>query len=169
MLEHDVACREVPRLLLVQRFTLDEPHEYHWMKDHPDVTSGSLVVVEVEPECARPRQAAMPVLYAGGVPAEIAKDSYPSGRLVLVVPGDVDLAATPLFFGAPELPERVDRETGARELAAARSDGIEPFPAGVVAAAEAGPVLRLVDTTDLYGAAYEIDARLGGTPPSPTP
>jgi hypothetical protein len=150
-------CREVLDLLHVQRFTLEELHTYRWMKDHPAITKGTLVVLEVEPECARPRQVAMPVLYAGHVPVEIARDGFPSGRLVAIVPGHVDLTETLIFYGAPDLAERVDRTRGEEELASALAEGITPFSSKVVTGASGGGVLRLVDTTDLYGAVAEID------------
>lgn len=150
-------CREVLDLIHAQRFTLEEPHTYRWMKDHPAITEGTLVVLEVEPGCARPRQVAMPILYAGHVPVEIAADGYPSGRLVAVVPGHVDLTKTPFFYGAPDLAERVDRTRGEQELASALAEGIAPFSSKVVAAASGGGMLTLVDTTDLYAAVAEID------------
>ncbi|MBW2263975.1 MAG: hypothetical protein JRG91_18595 [Deltaproteobacteria bacterium] len=157
-LKHVPNCRAVDGLLHAQRFTLEEPHEYKWMKDHPAITEGTLVVIEVNPECARPRQAAMPVLYAGDVPVEIAVDGYPSGRLVAFIPGHVDLTKTPLFYGAPDLPERVDAERGSAELTAAIKVGINPFPTKVVTAAQdkGGSALHLTGTTELYGAAAEL-------------
>ena len=164
-LSHVPDCRALSGLLHAQRFTLEEPHEYRWMKDHPAITEGTLVVLEVNPECARPRQAAMPVLYAGDIPAEIAIDGYPSGRLVAFIPGHVDLTKTPIYYGAPDLPERVDAERGALELTAAIKSGIDPFPAEVVTAAQdkAGSALQLTGTTELYGAAAELDSRYDGS------
>ena len=166
--DREPACRTVDGLVLARRFTLDEPHGYRWKKDHPDVTSGTIVVLEVEPECARPRQTAMPILYAGETPVEIAFDGYPSGRLVAIVPGDVDPSTTPFFYGAPGLPERVDGERGAAELAAALEDGIAPFPATVVEEAleRGGKTLALGGTTELYEEASRI-AFPGGTEPAP--
>ncbi len=157
-LETETHCREVGGLLHAQRFVLNQPHAYSWMKDHPAITEGTLVVLEVDPECARPRQMAMPVLYAGSVPIEIAVDGYPSGRLVAFIPGHVDLTATPLYYGAADLPERVDASCGAAQLAAALKDGIEPFPEKVVAEAmeKGGSDLHLAGTTELYAAAGEL-------------
>jgi hypothetical protein len=141
--------------LSITRFSVAEPHAYRFMKDHRALTDGTLLVLEVAPECAQPRQAAMPVLYAGDVAAEIAHEDATTGRLVVIVPGHVDLTATPLFYGAPELPERVDVDLAASELARAVKDGIEPFPAAAVEAAlkKGGSDLSLAGSAELYESA----------------
>lgn len=157
-LKHEPGCRAVSGLLHAQRFTLSEPHAYKWMEGHPDITDGTIVVLEVDPKCAKPRQDAMPVLFAGDVPVEIAVDGYPSGRLVAFIPGHVDLTKTPIYYGAPELPERVDAARGAAELTAAGQAGIGPFSLEIVekAVEQGGSDLHLAGTTELYGAAEEL-------------
>ena len=49
----------------------------------------------------------------------------------------LDLARAPLWFGTPDLPERVDRATIDREREAADAAGVVPFAAGAIAAARA--------------------------------
>jgi hypothetical protein len=140
-------CGPARKLLEARRFTLDTPHRYNWMKDHPAIEDGTLIVVDVDPECARPRQSAMPVLYAGKVPVEIANRGYPSGRIVAIVPGYVNLAEVPIYYGSPTLPERVDEARGEQELAAARSAGFQPF---VVSELKATTAAKLADSKALY-------------------
>jgi hypothetical protein len=150
------ACDAAKKLVFAQRFTLAKPHVYSWMKGHAPISEGTLIVVEVEPACARPRQTAMPVLYAGGVPVEVANLGFPSGRVIAIVPGEVDLAAAPIFYGSPELPERIDAATGASELAAARARGVAPFSAEERRAAFDSKPLALQGTDTLYVAVADL-------------
>jgi len=145
-------------LLYARPFVLDQPHDYPWMRGHAPVTEGMLLVVEVDPEAARPREAASPVLYVGATPAERVNAGVSEGRVVLIVPGRPDLTLVPVFLGSVELPERVDAARGALELEAARAAGVEPFDAGQVEAALArgGSVLRLSGSATLYHAAADL-------------
>jgi hypothetical protein len=150
------SCDAAKRLLHVQPFTLAKAHPYHWMKGHAPLTGGKLVVVEVEPACARPREMAMPVLYAGGVPVEVANAGFPSGHLVVIVPAEVDLATQPIFYGGADLPERIDAAQGASELAAAQARGVAPFSPAALAAASQPGALALADTDALYRAVADL-------------
>lgn len=148
-------------LLAVRPVTFEAPHPYPWRRDHPPLTDGLLLVLEVDPGLARPRQVGEPVLYVGDTPAERLNPGWPSGRLLVLVPGDVDPAVDPIWFGSPELPERVDARRGAAELAAARARGFAPFAPEVVARARqaGGDPLRVEDSTAFYrGAAGVLEA-----------
>ena len=137
----------VDDLVAVRSFQLEEARPYAWMKGHEPIRAGLLLAVDAEPALCLPRQVAEPVIYVGGVPAERLATDWTSGRLLLLVPGEPDLAALPLHFGNPALPERIDVERGEAALAAAREAGILAFsPARVQAARDAGgQELRLRD------------------------
>jgi hypothetical protein len=145
-------------LLYARPFVLDTPHEYPWMRGHAPVTEGLLLVVEVDPEIARLRDAASPVLYVGDTPAERVNAAAAEGRVVLIVPGHPDLTEIPVYLGSVELPERVDAARGALELEAAGRAGVEPFAAAEVQAALArgGKTLRLSGSAALYHAAADL-------------
>jgi hypothetical protein len=138
-------------LLASQAFALREARPYPSMKGQEPVTRGTLLALQVDPVLALPRQVAQPVVYVGAVPAERLNTGWPSGRLLLLVPGEPDLSVTPVFFGPPGLPERIDTEDGAAELAVAVAAGIQPFTAEVVRAARAdgGEPLALRDSRAL--------------------
>ncbi|MBN1336195.1 MAG: hypothetical protein JXB39_09560 [Deltaproteobacteria bacterium] len=145
-------------LLYARPFRLDRPHDYPWMRGHPPVTEGLIVVVEVDPKLARLRQVASPVLYVGDTPAERVNIAASEGRVVLIVPGRPDLTQMPVYLGSVELPERVDAQRGALELEAARAVGVEPFDETEVQAAYArgGAELHLSGSAALYHAAADL-------------
>lgn len=122
-------------LLHVQPFTLETPAVHAYRAERPSYDAGVLLVLGVDPEVVHPRQTAEPVLYVGGQTAERLNSGANSGRLVVLVPGAFDPTA-PIFFGTPELPERVDAATVTRELDAARAAGIAA-PGGAFATADA--------------------------------
>ena len=166
------------RLLAVAPFTLQEARPYPWMRDHTPIREGLLLALEVDPVLARPRQTAEPVLYVGGVSAERLNAGYPSGHLLVLIPGKPDLTAEPIYFGQPELPERLDADDGQRALAEARAAGITAFSLAEVRSAEAagGAALALRDSRalDLAVAAWieawapeEADRAAGLRAPAP--
>lgn len=140
----------VQRLLYARTFQLDEGYTYYWTKEQPTVETGTMIVVEVDPSFAYPRQVGVPVLYVGNTPAEITNIGYHSGRLIVVVPGEIDLATTPIFFGSTELPEMVTKERGDLELAAAVEMGIRPFSVEAVSRA------RAAGGETLFAATYDF-------------
>jgi hypothetical protein len=142
----------VKHLLYARPFSLDVPYSYTWTHEKAEITSGYLLVVEVEPEFARPRDTWMPVLYVGWRPAEVTNVDLEKGRMVVIVPGDVDLTQEPIFFGSVELPEKVTSERGREEMAAALALGIHPIPSKELAAALeiGGERLSVRDAKRLY-------------------
>jgi len=116
----------VDAVLHVRPFVLDEGFAFDWRKERPTVTRGTLVVLQVAPELVYPRQTAEPVLYVGEQTAMRLNVGYPSGRVVAIVPGDPPGEGALVFFGTPELPERVTAATIAAEVTKARAAGIAP-------------------------------------------
>jgi hypothetical protein len=120
---------DVIGVLYAQSFTLDEPYTYTWREDQPAITSGWVLVVEVTRELTWLKDTWNPVLYVGRYPAEIAGFDTELGRFVVIVPGDVDLARDPIFFGSVELPGEVSPERAEQEMQAALAAGFRPMTA----------------------------------------
>lgn len=143
-------------LLLAQPFVLDRAATHWYRAEQPSYTSGYLLVLKVDPALAVARQVAMPVLYVGAETAEPINVGETSGRLVVLVPAslrqdgtpDLDLTRTPIFFGTPDLPERVTSQMASAELARARAQGVTAPAADVVASA-ARPLVQFADDYEL--------------------
>lgn len=138
----------VKDLVLARSFTLAKGYKYDWSKDRPLVTSGILVVLKVDPELVAPRNGLQPVLYAGDYPVQRLNHGYESGYVIGIIPGIVDLTQKPIWFGRPELPERVTPETVRSERALAAGATIKPFSAGKVRSATQG-ALQAADLSSL--------------------
>lgn len=110
-------------------FTLGEGYKYDWRQERPFIDSGTLVVLKVDPDFVYPRNAAELVLYAGNQTVQRLNDGHESGFVVGIIPGAIDLAREPLWFGKPALPERVTADTINAERASADRAGIRPFDA----------------------------------------
>lgn len=126
----------VKRILEVRRFTLATSFPYSWSREKLDVSSGALVVLEVDPKYVMPTTAFRPVLYAGNLPVQRLNQGDKSGRVIGLIPGNVDLATTPIWFGAPELPDRVTADMARTELGRAEKAGIRATPRTKSALAE---------------------------------
>jgi len=148
----------VKGLLYARPFELDQPYAYVWTKEQERITSGYILVVEVEKSFAQPRDIESPVLYVGSRPAEVTNLGTSSGRMVVLVPGDTDLTSAPIFFGSVELPERVDRARGEAEVAAAMALGIEPVGAEAARTAllAGGPALQARTIDGVYRAIADV-------------
>ena len=108
----------------VEHFTLDAPLRYHWVAGAPSMQQGTLFVVEISPDSAHVSQAGGPVLYVGTIPAALTHPGVTDSHLVAFVPQHVDLSATPVFWGPPDLPERV---TPSKGQAALQETSAKPF------------------------------------------
>ena len=117
----------VDDILYSQHFTLKKGYRFEWNKERPFLTDGTILVLKVNPDLVYARQMLEPVLYVGNTTAERINRGYQSGHVIAVVPGKIELAKTPIWFGTPELPERVDSNTVLEELALAKAAGIKPF------------------------------------------
>jgi hypothetical protein len=150
-------------LVHARPFTLDRAYVHDWRAERPTVAGGLLLVLAVDPDLVHPRQVAEPVLYVGGQTAERINVGARSGHVVAVVPApldargrvQLDLTQTPIFFGEPMLPEQVDADRAAQELASALAAGIAPPSADAVAAALAAPV-RFGDREALQSHATDL-------------
>lgn len=131
----------VKSILHAQRFTLETPFQSTWSKDRPRVSSGVLIVVDVDPAYVVPRNAMQPVLYAGDFTVERLNTGYPSGRVIGIVPGNIDLTTAPVWFGPPQLPERVTANMVQAERARAERAGVRAMPQAAISAAQRQPVV----------------------------
>jgi hypothetical protein len=113
----------------IRPFTLDEGYRHDWRQERPLVKSGTLVVFKVDTDLVYPRNAAEPVLYAGNQTAQRLNTGHESGFVIAMIPGEIDLAREPAWFGSRELPERVNADTIHAERAQADNAGIRPFDA----------------------------------------
>ncbi|MBI1748584.1 MAG: hypothetical protein HYR55_18650 [Acidobacteria bacterium] len=155
----------VQDILVAQPFQLDKPYVHAWRKEQPLVSAGYLLVLAVDPAFARPKQTSEPVLYVGGQTAERLNAGDVSGRLVVIVPSSlnaqgevaVDLNKSMIWFGTPELPERIDATQVSAESNLAVRNGVKPMPASKLSAAisRGGKMLRLPNREALERKAAE--------------
>lgn len=148
----------VDGILLAQAFSLDEPYEFSWLAERPLVSRGMILVLEVNPDLVLPRQTAEPVLYVGDSTAERVNTGYPSGKVVAIVPGPVDLASARIWFGEPMLPEQVTPAIIADQRTRAAEAGIAPFAANTagMAVQAGGSELQVADYDALRRRAAEL-------------
>jgi hypothetical protein len=126
----------IKRLLVAQPFTLSRPFKSTWSEEEPMISSGTLIVLEVDPALVVPRNAARePVLFAGTSAVVRLNQGFPSGRVIGIVPGTVDLTTAPIWFGRVEQPGRVTAQIAGAELQRATRAGIRPQPAQQLGAA----------------------------------
>lgn len=120
-------------LLHAQRFHVQEAFQHVWRAERPFYEDGWLLVLGCDPAELTVQQVKQPVLYVGEQTADRINFGDESGRLVVLVPGDVDLQQAPIFFGGVGLPEEVVQEQIEREVALARQQGIAPQAAETIA------------------------------------
>ena len=153
-------------LLYARPFTLETPFRYDWSAEHPEVRSGLVLVLEADPALLRPRETQEPVLFVGSLPAQRTSRGFESGRVVVLVPGPVDLAADPIWFGTPGLPEQVDAAAARAErgLAARAAIGPPGRRAADAALATGGEPARFASKTELLQALETLAREYGATP-----
>ncbi len=125
----------VDNIVFARRFTLKTGYTFEWAKNGSVVTEGTILVLKVNPALVYPRQELEPVLYVGNQTAERVNAGHKSGHVIAIVPGKADLKKSPIWFGTPELPERVDANTVKTERALARNAKIVPFKKAQIDAA----------------------------------
>ncbi len=121
------------RLVYAMPFSLDKGYRSDWRSERPMVTAGWLIVAKVDPACVYPRQTAQPVMYVGNQTAERINHGFESGMTIAIVPSTIkengqlalDLAKSMMFFGTPDLPERIDAARIAEEQQLAVEAGIK--------------------------------------------
>jgi len=153
-------------LLYARPFTLDTPFRYDWSAEHPEVRAGLMLVLEADPALLRPRETQEPVLFVGSLPAQRVTRAFESGRVVVLVPGPVDLAADPIWFGTPGLPEQVDAAAARAErgLAARAAIGPPGQRAADAALAKGGEPARFASKTELLQALEALAREYGAAP-----
>lgn len=114
-------------ILEIQPFRLEVGYTHGWLQSRPFVSDGLLVVLRVDPSYVIPRNTAEPVLFAGDRTVQRLNQGNGSGYVIGIIPGELDLASEPIWFGRPQLPERVTAEIIKEERALADSAGIKPF------------------------------------------
>lgn len=135
----------VSDILVIQPFRLKVAYTHAWLASRPLVSDGLLVVLRVDPGYVVPRNLAEPVLFAGDRTVQRLNQGNGSGYVVGIIPGELDLATEPVWFGRPQLPERVTAKIISDERALADSAGIQPFGADKADAAR----LDAVEAEDL--------------------
>lgn len=143
-------------IVFARPFTLAKGYTYDWSKERPIVKSGILVVLKVNPDLVIPRNSAEPVLYAGNQTAQRLNHGHKSGHVIAIIPGEVDLTRVPIWFGSPELPERVSAQMIRSERALADAAKIRPFAAKKVRSVKKG----LLQASDLYSLLRDHAAEL---------
>jgi len=160
----------VNEVLYARPFQLDKGYHTTWGKDRPIVTSGYILALRVNPDLVYPRQVAEPVLYVGNQIAERVNIGYESGVVIAIVPGKIagkdrlDLTKAPIWFGTPELPERIDQAAIDAERKMADRAGIQPIAGARVRSAltRGGGILHLQDDRALYAQIAPIVAEYSG-------
>ncbi len=129
----------VKNILAARRFTLQTPYVNTWSKERAAVSTGTLVVLEVDPALVVAHDTLEPVLYAGNVAVQRLNQGDRSGRVIGIVPGDIDLSTAPIWFGTPQLPERITPDIAESERALAEKAGMRPFPQSKITAVRRPP------------------------------
>jgi hypothetical protein len=139
----------VRNILYARPFTVDTPFINNWSRERAQVSSGVLVVLEVDPAYVDRRDAALnPVLYAGTTTVMRLNRGDRSGRVIGIIPGTIDLATAPIWFGSPEQVDRVSAETVRVERARAEQAGVRSFGREKLAAVQR-PAVRVTSVAAL--------------------
>lgn len=156
----------VQDILFAQSFTLTTGYTYGWSKERPTVTSGQIVVFQVNPDLVYPRQIAEPMLYVGSISAERLNVGYTSGRVVAIIPdtagNDGKLAPQDLsrsWFGRPALPSEVDAAMVSAEARLASNAGVlklTPDKVDAARTAAGNEAARLEGKHELLGLAARL-------------
>jgi hypothetical protein len=127
-------------ILEIHPFRLGTGYDYAWLESRPFVSDGLLVVLKVDPSLVVPRNTGEPVLYAGDRTVQRLNQGNGSGYVIGIIPGEIDLTAEPIWFGRPQLPERVTPEVIKEQRALADSAGIKPFSPDKIDAVRRAPI-----------------------------
>ncbi len=131
----------VEQIVYARPFTVETPFINTHSSDRAEASEGVPVVLQVDPAYIDPRDAVLnPVLYAGDTAVIRLNRGYESGHVIGIVPGDVDLASAPIWFGSPELPERLTPASMKKERDQAERAGIRPFPTERIAEVRQAPL-----------------------------
>jgi hypothetical protein len=144
----------VEDLVYARQFTVDQSFKHLWRKEQPVVNAGTLLVLKVNRALVVPREAQMPVLYVGDQTVQRLNSGHESGYLIVIVPATPDLTKTPIWFGTPSLPHRMDEAGVKAERAKADQAGIQPFSEEKVheALARGGEPLKAANLSEILRA-----------------
>lgn len=167
--------------IFVQWVELAKPYQSDFRAERPLVRAGWLAVVRADSALLAPRSLAEPLLLAAGdgwiTSVEWIQHGHTSGHRVCFIPwvddaqpsGSSELRGASesikeranlrdlrIWFGTPELPERVDAAMLARERALAQASGLQPTPKDRVPAASAD--LSLTDRDALVARMKQLAA-----------
>lgn len=148
--------RPVVGIMHIQPFHLEQSFKYDWRRDTPDVRSGLLVVFKVDPDLVTPRNALEPVLYAGNQTVQRLNHGHKSGFVIGIIPVQIDLSQEPIWFGTPDLPERIDAQTIAKERTKAERFGISALASFDIQSRTQDPVVAPDLTTLLREQAADL-------------
>lgn len=171
------SVRSAAQPVFVQWVELEQPYQSDFRAERPSVRAGWLVVVRAESALLTPRSLAEPLLLAAGdgwtASVEWMQHGHTSGHRVCFIPfvEDAKRAGSPsgsikaraslrglrIWFGTPELPERVDAAMLTRELALAQANGLEPTRADQMPASSAD--LALADRGALVARMRQLAAK----------
>lgn len=128
-------------IVRIQPFSLEQSFKYDWRRERPNVRSGLLVVLKVDPDLVKPTNALEPVLYAGAQTVQRLNQGHESGFVLGIIPGRIDLSKEPIWFGTPALPERIDAKAVAVARADAERSGIFAQPPADIQSRTLDPVV----------------------------
>lgn len=120
LLGYALAADPIQAVRRVQEVALETPGTYDFIAGGAPVQRATLLVVQLDPAWARPRQTAQPMLQAGAWPVRVVAADPATGCVAGYIPERFD-RAVPLFiagFGRPEAWTRAQAEgalTGARQ------------------------------------------------------
>jgi len=120
----------VEDLVYVRPFALSRGYRWSPVYDEPETDIGFIIVLRVNPQLVIPRDEPGPILYVGDRMLQTLNFGHTSGHVIGLIPGRVDLSATPIWFGAPASSGRgVTPRSIRSERAQATKAGIRPFSA----------------------------------------
>ena len=151
----------VLRLVAARPFLAREPIGYSWDRSQQPSLRGWLLVVQADPGLVAVRQLAEPNLIAGDHLAVRAGRASRDGMALYLLPADVDLAAEPLFFGEPKLPESLSADDVQQQADLAREKHLPALSADDIATALAagGAEVSITSFADLGAAMADLRAR----------
>ena len=173
------SARAAAQPVLMQWVQLTQPYPTDFRAERPLVRAGWLVVIRADSALLTPRSLAEPLLLASAdgwtASVEWMQHGATSGHSVCFVPW-VDQPQPPvgsdgraptdeskqraslrglrMWFGTPELPERVDAALLARERALADASGLQPLPKDRIPTASAD--ITLADRSALVARMREL-------------
>ncbi len=134
----------VDAVVWAQPFTLANPEPWSMARDASDLQQGWLVEVRAPAELLQARAVGQPVLFADTMAAMPLHPPLVASCAVVVVPVAPDSKDLHWYFGSTVLPERIDPDRAAWELAVALDAGIPAQAPETMA-----PTARYDDLRDL--------------------